>query len=37
VSEKSKVSIVKGKIPPDKTEIDRMVKEAVNLAGGLTG
>lgn len=37
MSEKSKVSIVKGKIPPDKTEIDRMVKEAVNLAGGLTG
>ena len=37
MSEKSKVSIVKGKIPPDKTEINRMVKEAVNLAGGLTG
>jgi len=37
VSEKSKVSIVKGKIPPDKTDIDRMVREAVNLAGGLTG
>ena len=37
MSEKSKVSIVKGKMPPDKTEIDRMVREAVNLAGGLTG
>ena len=37
MSEKSKVSIVKGKIPPDKTDIDRMVREAVNLAGGLTG
>jgi len=37
LSEKSKVSIVKGKMPPDRTEIDRMVREAVNLTGGLTG
>ena len=37
MSEKSKVSIVKGKFPPDKTEIDRMVREAIGLIGGLSG
>jgi len=37
LSEKAKVSIVKGKFPPDKIEIDRMVREAVGLIGGLSG
>ncbi len=37
MSEKSKVAIVKGKFPPDKTEIDRMVREAIGLIGGLAG
>ena len=37
MSEKSKVSIVKGKFPPDKDEIDCMVREAINLVGGLAG
>ena len=37
MSEKAKVSIVKGKFPPDKIEIDRMVREAVGLIGGLSG
>ena len=37
MSEKSRVSIVKGKFPPDKIEIDRMVRKAVDLAGGLQG
>ena len=37
MSEKSKVSIVKGKFPPDKIEIDRMVREAIGLIGGLAG
>lgn len=37
MSEKSKVAIVKGRMPPDLAEIDRMVREAVNLTGGLTG
>ena len=37
MSEKSKVSIVKGKFPPDRIEIDRMVREAIGLIGGLSG
>jgi uncharacterized protein (DUF362 family) len=37
MSDKSKVAIVKGKMPPDQAEIDRMVREAVNLTGGLSG
>ena len=34
MSEKSMVAIVKGRIPPDQAEIDRMVREAVDLIGG---
>ena len=37
MSEKSMVAIVKGRMPPDQAEIDRMVREAVNLIGGLSG
>jgi hypothetical protein len=37
VSEKSKVAIVRGKRPPDQAEIDRMVREAVNMVVGLSG
>ncbi|MFA7247747.1 MAG: hypothetical protein WC169_11320, partial [Dehalococcoidia bacterium] len=35
MSDKPVVSIVKGKFPPDRQEIDRMVRSAVDLAGGL--
>jgi uncharacterized protein (DUF362 family) len=37
LNEKSRVSIVKGKFPPDKNEINRMVREAIGLIGGLSG
>lgn len=37
MSEKPKVAIVKGKFPPDKSEIDRMVRKAIDLIGGLSG
>jgi len=35
VSSKPVVSIVKGKFPPDRQEIDGMVRKAIDLAGGL--
>ena len=35
MSSKPVVSIVKGKFPPDRQEIDSMVRRAVDLAGGL--
>jgi uncharacterized protein (DUF362 family) len=37
MSEKSRVAVVKGKMPPDQAEIDGMVREAVDLIGGLSG
>lgn len=37
INEKTKVAIVKGAFPPDRAEIERMVREAVNLIGGLSG
>jgi len=37
MNEKTKVAIVKGAFPPDRAEIERMVREAVNLIGGLSG
>ena len=37
MTEKSRVAIVKGKFPPDKNEIDKMVRQAVGLVGGLPG
>ena len=35
MSSKPVVSIVKGKFPPDRQEIDGMVRKAIDLAGGL--
>ncbi len=35
MSDKPVVSIVKGKFPPDRQEIDGMVRKAIELAGGL--
>lgn len=37
MNKKPKVAIVKGKFPPDKPEIDRMLREAIDLIGGLSG
>jgi uncharacterized protein (DUF362 family) len=37
MNEKTKVAIVKGAFPPDRAEIERMVREAVDLIGGLSG
>jgi len=37
MNEKTKVAIVKGAFPPDRAEIERMVREAANLIGGLSG
>ena len=37
MSSKPVVSIVKGKFPPDRQDIDSMVRKAVDLAGGLQG
>ena len=37
MSDKAKVSILKGKFLADKNEIDRMVREAIGLVGGLSG